>query len=101
MHFPFEGLIEFMEPEAKQKMTLDAAVGMKPDYLDAVKLISPSSSRKTASRRVGIDYLATDTSIGFDKALDGISGAETASVLTCGCLATRNRPKLIQSCSNS
>lgn len=66
VHFPFEGLIEFKDAEANQKMTLDAA-GMKPDYLAAIKEFRAKYKEECA--RAGIDYLATDTSIGFDKAL--------------------------------
>lgn len=66
VHFPFEGLVEFKDAEDNQKMTLDAA-GMKPDYLDAVRQFREKYQEDCA--RVGIDYLPTDTSIGFDKAL--------------------------------
>ena len=41
--------------------------GMKPDYLDAVKQFRAKYKEDCA--KAGIDYLATDTSIGFDKAL--------------------------------
>lgn len=66
VHFPFEGLVEFKDAEANRKMTLDAA-GMKPDYLDAVSQFRAKYKEDCAKAR--IDYLATDTSIGFDKAL--------------------------------
>jgi uncharacterized protein (DUF58 family) len=66
VHFPFEGLVEFKDAEENQRMTLDAA-GMKPDYLDAVKQFRAQYKEDCA--KAGIDYLATDTSIGFDKAL--------------------------------
>ena len=64
--FPFEGLVEFKDVEEDRRMTVDAP-GMKPDYLDAVKEFRARYKEDCA--KVGIDYLATDTSIGFDKAL--------------------------------
>ena len=39
--------------------------GMKPDYLAAVQEFCAKYKEDCA--RAGIDYLATDTSIGFDK----------------------------------
>src|SRR5437660_11361861 len=63
VHFPFEGLVEFKDAEGDGKMTLDAP-GMKPDYLEAVKQFRAQYKEDCA--RVGIDFLATDTSIGFD-----------------------------------
>jgi uncharacterized protein (DUF58 family) len=66
VHFPFEGLIEFKDAEENRKMTLDAA-GMKPDYLEALKQFRAKYQEDCA--RVGIDFVAVDTSIGFDKAL--------------------------------
>src|SRR5216684_3037465 len=66
VHFPFEGLVEFKDVEEDRRMTVDAP-GMKPDYLEAVKQFRAKYKEDCA--RVGIDYLATDTSIGFDKAL--------------------------------
>jgi hypothetical protein len=47
-------------------MTLDAA-GMKPDYLDALKQFRARYKEDCA--RAGIDFVAMDTSVGFDKAL--------------------------------
>ena len=66
VHFPFEGLVEFKDAEENRRMTLDAA-GMKADYLDAVKQFRAEYQEKCA--RAGIDFVAMDTSIGFDKAL--------------------------------
>ncbi|MSU79454.1 MAG: DUF58 domain-containing protein [Gemmataceae bacterium] len=66
VHFPFEGVVEFKDMEENRRMTIDAP-GMKPDYLDAVKQFR--DRYKEECTRAGIDYLATDTSIGFDKAL--------------------------------
>ena len=66
VHFPFDGLIEFKDAEDNQKMTLDAA-GMKPDYLEAVRQFR--GKYKEECSRAGIDFVAMDTSVGFDKAL--------------------------------
>jgi uncharacterized protein (DUF58 family) len=66
VHFPFKGLIEFKDAEENRRMTLDAP-GMRPDYLEAVQQFREKYKEDCA--RAGIDYLATDTSIGFDKAL--------------------------------
>jgi uncharacterized protein (DUF58 family) len=65
-HFPFEGLVEFKDVEEDRRMTVDAS-GMKPDYLEAIEQFRAKYIADCA--KAGIDYLATDTSIGFDKAL--------------------------------
>ena len=41
--------------------------GMKPDYLDALKQFRTKYKEDCA--KAGIDFVAMDTSIGFDKAL--------------------------------
>ncbi|MBM3992757.1 MAG: DUF58 domain-containing protein [Planctomycetes bacterium] len=68
VHFPFEGLVEFKDAEEDRKMTVDAP-GMKPDYLQAVQEFRGKYQEDCA--RAGIDFVPTDTSIGFDKALMG------------------------------
>lgn len=66
VNFPFEGLIEFEDVEAPGKLTIDAR-GMRPDYLSAVHEFRETYRKECAS--ANIDYVAMDTSIGFDKAL--------------------------------
>jgi len=66
VYFPFDGLIEFKDAEENQKMTLDAA-GMKPNYLEAVQQFRARYKEDCA--KAGIDFVAMDTSVGFDKAL--------------------------------
>jgi uncharacterized protein (DUF58 family) len=66
VNFPFEGLIEFEDVEAPDKLTIDAR-GMRPDYLSAVQEFRDMYRRECASANV--DYVQMDTSIGFDKAL--------------------------------
>ena len=66
VHFPFDGLVEFKDAEENRRMTVDAP-GMKPDYLEAVQQFRAKYKEDCA--RAGIDFVAMDTSIGFDKAL--------------------------------
>jgi uncharacterized protein (DUF58 family) len=66
VHFPFEGVVEFADVEDNQKLTLDAR-SMRPDYLRS--LAAFRDRYKTDCARAGIDYVAVDTSINFDKAL--------------------------------
>jgi len=66
VHFPFEGLIEFEDVETDDKMTLDAR-GMREDYLSSLNEFR--QRYKDECTRANIDYVAMDTSIGFDKAL--------------------------------
>jgi uncharacterized protein (DUF58 family) len=66
VHFPFEGLIEFADMETPDKLTIDAK-GMRGDYLSAVE--SFRATYRTECSKANIDYVATDTSVSFDKAL--------------------------------
>ena len=66
VHFPFDGLVEFKDAEENRRMTLDAD-GMKPDYMEALQQFRAKWKEDCA--QAGIDYLAPDTSIGFDKSL--------------------------------
>lgn len=66
VHFPFEGLIEFTDVETPDRLTLDAK-GMRADYLAAVREFRETYRRECA--KANIDYVAMDTSVGFDKAL--------------------------------
>ena len=64
--FPFDGLVEFEEPESHDTLQVDAA-GFRADYLSEI-----SGFRETYRRECfqsGIDYVALDTSMQFDKAL--------------------------------
>ena len=64
--FPFDGLIEFEDAEAPDKLTVDAR-GMRGDYLDA--LTEFRELYRTECARARIDYVPIDTSVNFDKAL--------------------------------
>lgn len=66
VRFPFEGVIEFEDVEAGDLLTLDAR-GMRDDYLRSLTEFQEYYRRECA--RAGIDYVAMDTSVGFDKAL--------------------------------
>ncbi len=66
VHFPFSGLVEFEDVETPDRMTLDAQ-GMRKDYLQAVADFR--ETYRTACAKAQIDYVATDTSVSFDKAL--------------------------------
>ncbi len=64
--FPFDGLIEFEDPESAEKLTLDAA-GMRVDYLETLKQLRETYRQEC--RAMGTDYVALDTSLPFDRAL--------------------------------
>ena len=66
VHFPFEGLVEFQEVEGDRKLTLDAR-HMRGDYLKSLGEFQGFYREECA--RAGIDYVAMDTSVNFDRAL--------------------------------
>jgi len=66
VHFPFEGIIEFEDVEAPQKLTLDAR-NMRGDYLQS--LADFQNYYREECAKANIDYVAMDTSVSFDKAL--------------------------------
>lgn len=66
VHFPFEGLIEFEDVETPEKLTLDAK-GMREDYLTALREFT--EMYRVECSKCGVDYVAMDTSVNFDKAL--------------------------------
>ncbi|HET6422889.1 MAG TPA: DUF58 domain-containing protein [Planctomycetaceae bacterium] len=66
VNFPFEGLIEFEDPESADRLTLDAS-GMRVDYLETLKQLRETYKREC--RAMGTDYVALDTSLPFDRAL--------------------------------
>ncbi|MFO0967933.1 MAG: DUF58 domain-containing protein [Gemmataceae bacterium] len=65
-HFPFEGIIEFEDVEAPRKLTIDAQ-SMRPDYLRSLGEFQNMYREECA--KAGIDYVAMDTSVSFDRAL--------------------------------
>ncbi|HJT79398.1 MAG TPA: DUF58 domain-containing protein [Gemmataceae bacterium] len=66
VHFPFDGVIEFEDVEAEDRLTLDAR-GMRSDYLEAVGAFRESFRSECA--KANIDYVPMDTSVSFDRAL--------------------------------
>jgi uncharacterized protein (DUF58 family) len=66
VHFPFDGVIEFEDIEAHDRLTIDAR-GMRADYLQTLGDFQRFYREECA--RANIDYVPMDTSVGFDKAL--------------------------------
>jgi uncharacterized protein (DUF58 family) len=66
VNFPFDGLIEFEDPESADKLTLDAS-GMRVDYLETLKQLRETYKRECLA--MGTDYVPLDTSLPFDRAL--------------------------------
>jgi uncharacterized protein (DUF58 family) len=64
--FPFDGLIEFEEPETHEKMQIDAGT-FRADYLESVTEFRETYRRECFA--LGIDYVQLDTSMQFDRAL--------------------------------
>jgi uncharacterized protein (DUF58 family) len=64
--FPFDGMIEFEEPESGDKLQVDAP-GYKSAYLAEIEGFRGRYRRECF--QAGIDYVALDTSMQFDKAL--------------------------------
>ena len=68
VQFPFEGAIEFEEPETKEKIHVDAT-HERQAYLKEVADFREFYRRECFQS--GIDYVPLDTSMQFDKALMG------------------------------
>jgi uncharacterized protein (DUF58 family) len=66
--FPFDGLIEFEEPESHEKLQIDAGT-FRADYLGEVQDFCEMYRRECF--QIGIDYVPLDTSMQFDRALTG------------------------------
>ena len=66
VNFPFDGLVEFEEPETHEKLQVDAN-NVRVDYLSEVELFR--SSFRSECLQLGIDYVPLDTSMQFDRAL--------------------------------
>ncbi len=64
--FPFQGLIDFRDPESAASLVLDAP-GIRADYLDALRELR--DRYRTECRKLGVDYVPLDTSLPFDRAL--------------------------------
>lgn len=66
VHFPFDGIVEFEDVEAHDKLTVDAR-GIRDDYLKS--LTEFRETYRTECMKANIDYVAMDTSVSFDRAL--------------------------------
>lgn len=64
--FPFQGMIEFEDPETQEKMTVDAS-SFRNDYLSEIEQFRQLYRRECFQNH--IDYIPVDTSMQFDKAL--------------------------------
>ena len=64
--FPFEGMIEFEEPETTEKLKVEAG-GDKASYLSEVESFCDQYRRECL--KTGIDYVRVDTGMQFDRAL--------------------------------
>ena len=65
-YFPFEGMVELEEPEGHAKLALDAPA-FREDYLAELEAFRETYRRECFQS--GVDYIALDTSMQFDKAL--------------------------------
>jgi uncharacterized protein (DUF58 family) len=68
VRFPFEGMVEFTEPESLERLIVDADAARK-QYVASVEAFR-EDYRKTCFH-AGIDYVPLDTSMQFDRALLG------------------------------
>jgi uncharacterized protein (DUF58 family) len=68
VHFPFDGMVEFEDPETQEKLQIDAS-GFRPDYLAQVQAFCETYRRECFQS--GVDYVGLDTSMQFDRALTG------------------------------
>ncbi len=66
VRFPFDGVIEFEEPESHEKLQIDAG-SFRSDYLSEIQSFCEMYRRECFQN--GIDYVQIDTSMQFDRAL--------------------------------
>jgi len=66
VRFPFDGMIEFEEPETHEKIQIDAS-SFRADYLGEIQSFCDTYRRECF--QIGVDYVQLDTSMQFDRAL--------------------------------
>jgi len=66
VNFPFQGLVEFEDPESQDRLTVDTSQ-YRSDYIEQVE--SFCQQYREDCFQSGIDYVQLDTSMQFDKAL--------------------------------
>jgi uncharacterized protein (DUF58 family) len=75
VRFPFSGVIEFEEPETKEKIQIDAS-SFRADYLSEIQSFCETYRRECF--HIGVDYVQVDTSMQFDRALTGYLASRRA-----------------------
>jgi hypothetical protein len=68
VRFPFEGMVEFTEPESADRLVVDADAARR-QYVAGVETFREDYRRFCFHS--GIDYVPLDTSMQFDRALMG------------------------------
>ncbi|RLS51951.1 MAG: DUF58 domain-containing protein [Planctomycetota bacterium] len=66
VHFPYDGMLDLLEPESGQNLIVDAQA-IKADYLQAIQALR--ATYKSECRGMGADFVELDTSMRFDHAL--------------------------------
>ncbi|MEP1643183.1 DUF58 domain-containing protein [Rhodopirellula bahusiensis] len=66
VRFPYDGPVEFEDPETGELVTVDAT-GFRAEYLDQIAAFRETYSQGCSALR--IDYVPLDTSMPFDRAL--------------------------------
>ena len=66
VRFPFDGMVELEDPETNARVQIDAT-NFRHDYLAEVEAFRQQYRRECFPS--GVDYIALDTSMQFDKAL--------------------------------
>jgi uncharacterized protein (DUF58 family) len=66
VEFPFEGLVELIEPETKERVEVDAE-GYRRDYIEEIERFR--SMYQLECRKSRIDYVPLHTGMQFDRAL--------------------------------
>jgi uncharacterized protein (DUF58 family) len=66
VNFPFDGMVEFEDPETNRRLELDATA-FRRNYLDELEGFREIYRRECY--QAGVDYVEIDTSMQFDKAL--------------------------------
>ncbi len=66
VQFPFDGMVELEDPESEERIQVDAS-NYRRDYMEEVEAFREAYRRECLQS--GIDYVALDTSMQFDKAL--------------------------------
>jgi uncharacterized protein (DUF58 family) len=66
VHFPFDGVVEFEEPETKERVQVDAT-NYRTEYVEEVSAFRRAYRQECF--QTGVDFVEVDTSMQFDKAL--------------------------------